>query len=842
MALSGSFQNLPVSGFGLYCTWSAVQSVTGNYSDVTLNVYLKYYTLEVGSRADSTISINGTSETYTAPAITDYSSGSHTKLLKTKTVRVNHNADGTKSGVALSAYWRFSGTYSGTPISSITASTTITLDTIDRTAPTVSLTTSNVTANGVTLSATSSATADIWQYSTDNGSTWTQFSTTAGTSASKALTGLSPNTTYYIKVRARKKSNQVYGTSSAATVKTLGGAVVNSATQVTADAATVTLKVNVTVYDASYDYTLTLKNGSTTIISIGGLTWSKGTADRTVNLTASERTTLLTAMANMKSFTGTFAVTTYSGGSTQIGSTSSKTATVTTTAADSAPTLSGFTYADSYATTTAITGNDQLFIQSHSKLTVTPGTATAKNQASIANYTATCNGVSVSNTTGAALTVGAVSKSGTVAVVLTVTDSRGYTASVTKNITVIAYAAPKVNSLTLRRTNDIEAEMQLVFNGTISAITVDSVQKNSLLYCRYRYKATSATSWSSYVSILSAVTQSGTSFSYSNLELRSLASDQSWDVHIQIRDQLNSLSSLDLYYVIPQGTPLVALRKQKVGINTPNPAAALDVVGDAKVSGTLTAATLSGSLAPSKLSSAVPISKGGTGATTAAAARTNLAVLPLSGGTMTGQILKAGAGSSFINGRANALIRTNSNSAASSFFSIASVKTPSGAWDIGVLGESLYFVYGTDANFDGGTNTTVNRYINTSGNFNGKAANVTGTVALANGGTGGTTAAAARTNLGIAATSLYSGSLTGTNSCTFNYGNYSFYVILGQPTSGSSKISVTIPKGLITTSDTKFQFADEQNYCSFNIKYSGSTVTLTRSAGSGVITNVYGIN
>ena len=139
MALSGSFQNLPVNNFGLYCTWSATQSVTGNYSDVTLNVYLKYYTLEVGSRADSTISINGVSETYTAPAISDYSSGQHTKLLKTKTVRVNHNADGTKSGVALSAYWRFSGTYSGTPISSITASTTITLDTIDRTAPTVSL-------------------------------------------------------------------------------------------------------------------------------------------------------------------------------------------------------------------------------------------------------------------------------------------------------------------------------------------------------------------------------------------------------------------------------------------------------------------------------------------------------------------------------------------------------------------------------------------------------------------------------------------------------------------------------------------------------------------------------
>lgn len=43
MALSGTFQNYPVSSFGLYCEWSGVQSVTGNYTDVTLKVYLSYY-------------------------------------------------------------------------------------------------------------------------------------------------------------------------------------------------------------------------------------------------------------------------------------------------------------------------------------------------------------------------------------------------------------------------------------------------------------------------------------------------------------------------------------------------------------------------------------------------------------------------------------------------------------------------------------------------------------------------------------------------------------------------------------------------------------------------------
>lgn len=87
-------------------------------------------------------------------------------------------------------------------------------------------------------------------------------------------------------------------------------------------------------------------------------------------------------MASIKSFTGTFAVSSYSG-STQIGSISSKTATVLTTATNSAPTISGFTYADSYTTTKNLTGNDQLFVQDYSILKVTPGTATAKNGASI---------------------------------------------------------------------------------------------------------------------------------------------------------------------------------------------------------------------------------------------------------------------------------------------------------------------------------------------------------------------------------------------------------------------------------------------------------------------------
>lgn len=848
MALSGSFYNYPANNFGLYCTWSATQSVTGNYSDVTLNVYLKYYTISVGSRSDSTVSINGVSETYTAAAISDSVSGYDTTLLKTYTVRVNHNSNGTKTGVALSASWRFSGTYSGVSIGWITASTTVDLDSIDRTAPTVSCSVSDITASGLKISATSSATSDIWQYSTNGGTNYTQFSTTAGTSATKTLTGLSPNTTYSIKVRARKKSNQVYGASSAVSAKTLGGSTIGSVSALTADAATVSISINTTVYDASYTHKLQIKNGSTVYLEITGLSWAKGTAARTITLTAAQRTTLLTAMASVKSFTGTFALLTYSG-STQIGTTATKTATVQTTEANSGPTMTDFTYYDGRSNTSTVTGNDQVFIQGYSYLYVTPGTATAKNNATIASYSATCNGVTLSNTTGAVINLSTIAKSGNLEVVVTATDSRGYTVSKKKNITVIAYDKPKVSSITLRRTNDIEAEMQLIFNGTISPITVSGTQKNSLKYVQYRYKLTSATSYGSYTSILSSVTTSGTSFSFSDLELCSLDANSSYDFHVYIRDQLNTLSAVNLYFTVPQGTPLVALRKKKVGINTPAPEAELHVVGNAKVSGTVTAGTvtattLNGSLSPSKLSSAVTIAKGGTGATTAATALSNLGGLPTAGGTITGQIKHGGSSSSWVNGRAFAPFRTTA-CGSSAYSPILSTKTVDGSWELGPYTSNiLHFSYITDANYNSGNNAqTADFRFYTDGSFRSKYLYPDIALGVAYGGTGATTAAAARTNLGITYTSLYNGTLS-SGSTTFNYGNYKAYVIIGRPKSTSALESITLPKGIISTTEATYQLADEANYVSFGVKYSGTTVTLTFKASSstGQITRVFGIN
>lgn len=847
MALSGTFQNYPVSSFGLYCEWSGVQSVTGNYTDVTLKVYLSYYTLEVGARSDSTISINGVSETYTAPAIDDYSSGWKKKLLKTKTVRVSHNADGTKSGVALSASWRFSGTYSGVSVGTITASTTVTLNSIDRTPPTVSCTVSNITANGFRISAASSATADQWFYSLDNGGSSTLFSSTAGTSASITLSNLSPNTTYYVRALARKKSNQVYGESGTITVKTLGGAVLLSCGSFSADAASISLSLRVTVYNAAYTNYITIKNGSTTYLSLAGRVWSAGTAYRTITLTASERTTLLNAMASVKSFTATIELVTKSG-STQIGSASTCTCTIQTSQANSGPSLSGFTFADSYSTTTAITDNNQVLIQDYSRLTVTPGTATARNGASIVSYSAVCSGVTKSNTTGAALSLGTIGTSGTRDITLTVTDSRGYTASVTQSVTVVPYSKPRVSSVSLRRTNDIETEMQLVFNGSISPITVDGTQKNSLLYARYRYKLTSASSYNSYTNILGSVTATSSSFSFSNLELCNLDSESSYDFHLQIRDQLNSLTSLDLYFVVSQGTPLVALRKKMVGINTPNPEAALHVVGDTRIEGALipddidytfdkpyfgVCETAAATQTKVVTCDEFRLEKGALLAVQFTYA--NTATSPSMNVNGTGAIAICGTNGYYVNANmwtANQMVHFVYNG--TWWIALNCLPATTARYGITMLSNSLNSTSGSLAATPYAVKMAYDRNSWTS-------ISLTNALAIAYGGTGAKTAAAARTNLGISATSLYNGTLT-SGSITFNYGNYNFYVFIGRPNSSASRASLVVPKIMLTTSAVSFQIADESNYKSFNLSYSGSLVTLSMGNGNGQINRVFGVN
>lgn len=110
--------------------------------------------------------------------------------------------------------------------------------------------------------------------------------------------------------------------------------------------------------------------------------------------------------------------------------------------------------------------------------------------------------------------------------------------------------------------------------------------------------------------------------------------------------------------------------------------------------------------------------------------------LPLSGGFMTGVIKKNGNGGSWIGARDRATIINNSNSDKLSFYPIVSSKSVSGSWDIGTLGDDLYFSYAPDANYTGGKNETVCVKLSTGKYMNITASAVTNSLSIQlNGGT-----------------------------------------------------------------------------------------------------------
>ena len=116
-------------------------------------------------------------------------------------------------------------------------------------------------------------------------------------------------------------------------------------------------------------------------------------------------------------------------------------------------------------------------------------------------------------------------------------------------------------------------------------------------------------------------------------------------------------------------------------------------------------------------------------------------------------------------------------------------------------------------------------------------------VTVGQGGTGATTAAAARSNLGLGAgANLLSGTLANTETTLKDAHQYSALVIYGKPT-GGSLVSMTIPMSAIGTSFEQWQLADNSGYRTFQVKYSGNDVIIkgVAATSNASITGVRGI-
>lgn len=529
---------------------------------------VNYYTT-----GPTTVTINGTQVYYKARTAWSTSQFPAAKGSTSGTITVAHDSNGSKSisvGFSTAIYTSTVTEHGGTMV----------LSNIDRAAPSVSVNVSSITANSIKITVSSSATANKWWYSLNGGSSWVAFNSSSGASKETTVTGLSPNTSYTVQACARKSYNGVDGYSGKTTVKTLGGSVLSSVSTLTADNATAKITLSATVYDTSYKHKLVLKDGSTTVLTLTGLSLSNGS--NTITLTAAQRSSILADMAAKKSFTGTFKLSTFSG-SSQIGSTSTKTATVQTTAANSAPTFSGFTYKDTNTTAAGVTGNNQILIQSVSTLQVIASAATAKNGATISSYSVSAGGSTASSTT-VTLNVGKIYTSGTVPIIVTAIDSRGYTSSATVNITVIAYKSIDITTAIMRRVNEIEDVTQVTLEGDITPVKVNNVNKNTLRKLYYQYKRTDASAYSSLTDITSFATFNDSGFTFTSDEWLSLDANYSWYVRFYVYDNLTGDTAT---ITVSQGTPLISFRRKKVGINKREPTQALDVDGNIAANGVI---------------------------------------------------------------------------------------------------------------------------------------------------------------------------------------------------------------------------------------------------------------
>lgn len=170
----------------------------------------------------------------------------------------------------------------------------------------------------------------------------------------------------------------------------------------------------------------------------------------TVQLTDPERTALRNASRNSPTPKVTYVLKTTVDGTARYSRADRKMDVV-----DAAPELGAVSYEDTNAATVAVTGDKSRIIRNHSTPTVTIPKATAKKGATIASYAIAFGGVTKTVKAAGAVPLGAVDVSHSQALTVTATDSRGFTASRSVQVTVDDYSAPTA-AIDLHRLNNFE--------------------------------------------------------------------------------------------------------------------------------------------------------------------------------------------------------------------------------------------------------------------------------------------------------------------------------------------------------------------------------------------------
>lgn len=232
-----------------------------------------------------------------------------------------------------------------------------------------------------------------------------------------------------------------------------------------------------------------------------------------------------------------YTITTYNG-STSIGSNShSKTCTIPSSVK---PTLSV-----SVSDSEGYSGTYGGYVQGKSKISVSL-TAAGAYGSTIKSYSTTADG---SKYTASSFTTGVIKGSGTLTISATVTDSRGRSATATKDIIVLDYSSPKISAIkAIRSDSSGNASSSGAYLTVIFSAEITSLNSNNTAEYTLQYKKTSENAYTD-------VTLSAYSGNYNvanGTYTFSAESSSSYDVIITATDDFGS---------VPLGTKGASIKK-----------------------------------------------------------------------------------------------------------------------------------------------------------------------------------------------------------------------------------------------------------------------------------------
>lgn len=271
----------------------------------------------------------------------------------------------------------------------------------------------------------------------------------------------------------------------------------------------------------------------------------------TFNLTTAERNTLLNATSG-KTRTVYFYIKTVLAGNTFYSSKE-----VTFSVVNSDPTIGSITYQDTNSTITSITGNNQWIVRNKSTLQITLNSLNALKGATLSSAVVNLNGndypfsgISGSSLSSVSLNIGTLNISSNINATITLTDSRGFVSTYTKEIIVLDYQDP-YSTITLARLNNFYTQCNLEVDCTYS-----SLNNTNSITIQWQSKKVSDSSYGALTTI-----QNNTSTTIS------LDNAYQWNVRVVTTDSLGTSVSYVLF--VDKGIPILFFDKDKnsVGIN-----------------------------------------------------------------------------------------------------------------------------------------------------------------------------------------------------------------------------------------------------------------------------------